>query len=169
MLNRWKLTRESPIYIHAYIHIREPSSISILLFNSKGERVFEEVFLNILSLFLLESLYSSNLFSSLRREEEGREEITLLQKSPVRGKCEYDVSYLFYSACKYTRGKRIRGVGPRTYFTHHGRSASVPAKGGFILSRFTMLYGVGLAASTNNCQLNVPSIDLVPRISFLSC
>lgn len=113
--------------------------------------------------------FFSNLFSSLRREEEGREEVTLLQKSPVRGKCEYDVSYPFYSACKYTRGKRIRGVGPRTYFTHHGRSASVPAKGGFILSRFTMLYGVGLAASTNNCQLNVPSIDLVPRISFLSC
>lgn len=56
--------------------------------------MFEEVFLNILSLslFLLESLYSSNLFSSLRWEEEGREEVTLLQKSPVRGKCEYDVS-----------------------------------------------------------------------------
>lgn len=160
-------TRITDIYIHAYIYIFENHRhlpISILLFNSKGERVFEEVFLNILSLF-----FFSNLFSSLRREEEGREEVTLLQKSPVRGKCEYDVSYPFYSACKYTRGKRIRGVGPRTYFTHHGRSASVPAKGGFILSRFTMLYGVGLAASTNNCQLNVPSIDLVPRISFLSC
>lgn len=28
-------------------------------------------------------------------------------------------------------------------------------------SRFTMLYGVGLVASTNNCQLNVRRIDLV--------
>lgn len=45
---------------------------------------------------------------------------------------------------------------------------------GFILRRFTMLYGVGLAASTNNCQLNVPRIDRPGcllaklRISFLS-
>lgn len=33
------------------------------------------------------------------------------------------------------------------------------AKGGFILSRFTMLYSVGSAASTNNCQLNIRRID----------
>lgn len=158
-------TRITDIYIHAYIHIREPSSSTDLNFiiQFEGRESLRRGFPKYsLSLFLLESFF----FSS---EEEGREEVTLLQKSPVRGKCEYDVSYPFYSACKYTRGKRIRGVGPRTYFTHHGRSASVPAKGGFILSRFTMLYGVGLAASTNNCQLNVPSIDLVPRISFLSC
>lgn len=167
MLNRWKLTRESPIYIHAYIHIREPSSSTDLNFTIQFEG--RESLRRDFPKYSLSLSFFSNLFSSLRREEEGREEVTLLQKSPVRGKCEYDVSYPFYSACKYTRGKRIRGVGPRTYFTHHGRSASVPAKGGFILSRFTMLYGVGLAASTNNCQLNVPSIDLVPRISFLSC
>lgn len=67
MLNRWKLTRESPIYIHAYIHIREPSSISILLFNSKGERVFEEVFLNILSLSLSSRIFFL-LFGGRRRE-----------------------------------------------------------------------------------------------------
>lgn len=36
---------------------------------------------------------------------------------------------------------------------------ALPTKGGFILRRFTMLYGVGLAASTNNCQLNVLRID----------
>lgn len=43
-----------------------------------------------------------------------------------------------------------------------GRIASnrlFSAKRGFIFRRFTMLYGVGLAASTNNCQLNVPRID----------
>lgn len=67
MLNRWKLTRESPIYIHAYIHIREPSSISILLFNSKGERVFEEIFLNILSLSLSSRIFFL-LFGGRRRE-----------------------------------------------------------------------------------------------------
>lgn len=67
MLNRWKLTRESPIYIHAYIHIREPSSISILLFNSKGERVFEEIFLNILSLSLFSRIFFL-LFGGRRRE-----------------------------------------------------------------------------------------------------
>lgn len=59
-----------------------------------------------------------------------------------------------------------------------GSSAFVPLKGGFILRRFTMLYGVGFAASTNNCQLNVPSIDPsrtgllrneYSRLSFLAC
>lgn len=92
--------------MHTYIfenHRHLP--ISILLFNSKGERVFEEVFLNILSLS-----FFSNLFSSLRREEEGREEVTLLQKSPVRGKCEYDVSYPFYSA-NTRAGKGLEGLG----------------------------------------------------------
>lgn len=164
MLNRWKLTRESPIYIHAYIHIREPSSISILLFNSKGERVFEEIFLNILSLSLSSRIFFL-LFGGRRREGKKLRS----SKNPpfvVSANTMYLIPFIPRAN---TRGKRIRGVGPRTYFTHHGRSASVPAKGGFILSRFTMLYGVGLAASTNNCQLNVPSIDLVPRISFLSC
>lgn len=53
----------------------------------------------------------------------------------------------------------------QTYFSfvvNKGENPSVivlSAKGGFILSRFTMLYGVGLAASTNNCQLNVRCID----------
>lgn len=30
---------------------------------------------------------------------------------------------------------------------------------GFILRRYTMLYDIGLAASTNNCQLNVLPMD----------
>lgn len=40
-----------------------------------------------------------------------------------------------------------------------GSSAIVLARGGFILRRFTMLYGVGLVAPTNNCQLNVLDIN----------
>lgn len=60
-------TRITDIYIHAYIHIREPSSISILLFNSKGERVFEEIFLNILSLSLSSRIFFL-LFGGRRRE-----------------------------------------------------------------------------------------------------
>lgn len=136
-------------------------------------RFFKEIFLNFPNIFSKTRVVVSSplsmarcfihrIFSLLFGEKNTSPKISSL----VRGKCEYDVSLSYYSSilrdrCEYTRGKRIRGVGPRTYFTHHGRSASVPAKGGFILSRFTMVYGVGLAASTNNCQLNVPSIDPV--------
>lgn len=60
--------------MHTYIHIREPSSISILLFNSKGERVFEEVFLNILSLSFFSNLFIRRIFFLLfgGRRREGK-------------------------------------------------------------------------------------------------
>lgn len=70
-------TRITDIYIHAYIYIFENHRhlpISILLFNSKGERVFEEVFLNILSLSFFSNLFIRRIFFPLfgGRRREGK-------------------------------------------------------------------------------------------------